>query len=62
MKNQDEQHLDLLATFHYVVGAILKNDFPAVMGVTLFLATMYLTINLVIDLLYFVVDPRLRAS
>lgn len=46
----------------YVVGAILKNDFPAVMGVTLFLATMYLTINLVIDLLYFLVDPRLRAS
>lgn len=46
----------------YVVGAILKNDFPAVMGVTLFLATMYLTINLIIDLLYFVVDPRLRAS
>jgi peptide/nickel transport system permease protein len=32
------------------------------MGVTLFLATMYLTINLIIDLLYFVVDPRLRAS
>ena len=46
----------------YVVGAILKNDFPAVMGVTLFLATMYLTINLIIDLLYFVVDPRLQAS
>jgi peptide/nickel transport system permease protein len=46
----------------YVVGAILKNDFPAVMGVTLFLATMYLSINLIIDLLYFVVDPRLRAS
>jgi peptide/nickel transport system permease protein len=46
----------------YVVGAILKNDFPAVMGVTLFLSTMYLTINLIIDLLYFLVDPRLRAS
>jgi len=46
----------------YVVGAITKNDFPAVMGVTLFLSTMYLTVNLVIDILYFVVDPRLRAS
>ena len=46
----------------YVVGAITQNDFPAVMGVTLFLATMYLTVNLVIDLLYFVVDPRLRLS
>jgi len=44
----------------YVVGAITKNDYPAVMGVTLFLATIYLTINLLIDLLYFAVDPRLR--
>ncbi len=46
----------------YVVGAIVKNDFPAVMGVTLFLSTMYLTVNLIIDLLYFVVDPRLKMS
>lgn len=46
----------------YVVGAIIKNDFPAVMGVTLFLATIYLGINLIVDLLYFVVDPRLRTS
>jgi peptide/nickel transport system permease protein len=46
----------------YVVGAIIKNDFPAVMGVTLFLATIYLSINLIVDLLYYVVDPRLRTS
>ena len=46
----------------YVVGAITQNDFPAVMGVTLFLATAFLTVNLIIDLLYFVVDPRLRLS
>ena len=46
----------------YVVGAIIKNDFPAVMGVTLFLSTIYLSINLIVDLLYYVVDPRLRAS
>jgi len=46
----------------YVVGAITKNDFPAVMGVTLFLSTIYLSVNLVIDLLYYLVDPRLRAT
>jgi peptide/nickel transport system permease protein len=33
-----------------------------VMGVTLFLATIYLSINLIVDLLYFVADPRLEAS
>jgi peptide/nickel transport system permease protein len=46
----------------YAVGAIVKNDFPAVMGVTLFLATIYLSINLIVDLLYHVVDPRLRST
>lgn len=46
----------------YVVNAILTSDFPAVMGVTVFLATIYLTINLIVDLLYFAVDPRLRLS
>jgi peptide/nickel transport system permease protein len=46
----------------YAVGAIVKNDFPAVMGVTLFLATIYLSINLIVDLLYQVVDPRLRSA
>ena len=46
----------------YAVGAIVKNDFPAVMGVTLFLATIYLSINLIVDLLYQVVDPRLRTK
>ena len=46
----------------YAVGAIVKNDFPAVMGVTLFLATIYLSINLIVDLLYHVVDPRLRSA
>jgi peptide/nickel transport system permease protein len=46
----------------FMVFSISQNDFPAVMGTTLFLATAYLTINLVVDLLYYVVDPRLRAQ
>ncbi len=32
------------------------------MGVTLFLAIIYRTINLIIDLAYYLVDPRLRVS
>jgi peptide/nickel transport system permease protein len=46
----------------YLVQALLQNDFPAVIGVTLFLATAYLTINLIIDLSYTLLDPRLRVS
>jgi peptide/nickel transport system permease protein len=44
----------------YMVQALLNNDFPAVMGVTFFIAFAYLLINLVIDLLYQALDPRLR--
>ena len=44
----------------YVVHAITQSDYPAAIGVTIFLATVYLSINLIIDLLYFLVDPRLR--
>src|SRR5215469_8527688 len=44
----------------YVVRAITQSDYPAAVGVTLFLAAAYLTINLIVDLLYFAVDPRLR--
>jgi len=46
----------------YVVNAIIDNDFPAVMGVTLFLSTAYLAVNLTVDLLYYAVDPRLRQA
>jgi peptide/nickel transport system permease protein len=46
----------------YVVRAITQSDYPAAIGVTLFLAAAYLTINLIIDLLYFLVDPRLRRA
>ena len=46
----------------FVVFSIIANDYPASLGATLFLAGIYLTINLIVDLLYFVVDPRLRTQ
>ena len=44
----------------YVVRAITQSDYPAAVGVTLCLAAIYLSINLVVDLLYFMVDPRVQ--
>ncbi len=44
----------------FLVFSIVQNDFPAVLGTTLFMAGAYLSINLLVDLLYYVVDPRLR--
>lgn len=43
----------------YVVESVVTNDFPAVLGVTLVISTLYLSINLAVDMLYFVLDPRI---
>ena len=42
------------------VQAILTRDFPLVQGGVLLIATSYVVINLVTDLLYTCVDPRVR--
>ncbi|WP_234892366.1 ABC transporter permease [Sinorhizobium medicae] len=46
----------------FLVSSIAQNDYPASIGATLFLAGIYLLVNLIVDLLYAVVDPRLRTS
>ncbi|CAM4151210.1 ABC transporter permease [Kibdelosporangium persicum] len=46
----------------YAVDAIVSNDLPKVLGVTLVGATFIIIANLVVDLLYAVVDPRVRYS
>jgi peptide/nickel transport system permease protein len=35
-------------------------DLPAIIGVTLFVAIVYIGVNLVVDVLYTVIDPRIR--
>lgn len=44
----------------YAIDAIGDNDLPKVMGVTLLAAVFIVVANLVVDLLYAVVDPRVR--
>ena len=46
----------------YAVQAILNNDLPKVLGVTLIGAVFIILANLVVDLLYAVVDPRVRTQ
>jgi peptide/nickel transport system permease protein len=43
-----------------VIGAILSRDFPVVQGGLLFLALIYLAVNLLVDVLYAAIDPRVR--
>ena len=44
----------------YAVQAVLARDFPALQGTVLFLAVLFVGVNLVVDLSYGVLDPRLR--
>ena len=43
-----------------IVSAILEKDFPLVQGIVLFIAISYVLINLLVDMLYAVLDPRIR--
>lgn len=43
-----------------VVRAVLRRDYPVIQGTLLVIAAIYVMINLAIDLIYMVVDPRIR--
>jgi peptide/nickel transport system permease protein len=43
-----------------VVDAILRRDYPVIQGVVLLFSFVYVLLNLLIDLLYTVFDPRIR--
>lgn len=45
-----------------IFSSILFRDFPVVQGVVLFAAAMVIAINLLVDILYAVIDPRIRYS
>jgi peptide/nickel transport system permease protein len=45
-----------------IVDAVFNRDYSVVQGVVLFTATVYLTLNLLADLAYFVVNPRMRVQ
>jgi peptide/nickel transport system permease protein len=46
----------------FFVGAILQRDYPSVQGVVLVLATVVVFVNLLVDLTYGWLDPRIRFS
>ena len=45
-----------------VYNAVAARDYPVIQGAVLLIAALFLLINLIVDLLYAVVDPRIRLA
>jgi peptide/nickel transport system permease protein len=45
-----------------VVDALNNNDLPVVMGATLIFASIFVVINIVVDIIYGILDPRVRVK
>ncbi|MBR0366813.1 MAG: ABC transporter permease [Clostridia bacterium] len=43
-----------------LISAIKASDYPVVQGITLMLVTVFALINLLVDILYALIDPRIR--
>ena len=46
----------------YTFRASTSQDFPAIMGVSILIAFIYVIVNLIVDILYYFIDPRIRAA
>ena len=46
----------------YYVKAVSDNDYTMVIGLTIFFAMLYVGALIVVDILYGVVDPRIRVT
>ena len=47
---------------NYFVSSILNRDYPVIMGTTVLLAVLIIFMNLVVDIAYKIVDPRINIT
>jgi len=45
-----------------LIEGIQASDYPVVQSIMLFLVALFLILNLIVDMIYFIIDPRIRAS
>lgn len=43
-----------------LIDSVQRRDYPVVQGMTIFIAALFIVINLVVDIFYGIVDPRVR--
>lgn len=46
----------------YAYESVLAVDYPAIIGVALLIALNYMVINTIVDILYGIIDPRVRCK
>jgi peptide/nickel transport system permease protein len=46
----------------YMFRASTSQDFPAIMGVSILIAAIYIGVNFFVDILYYFLDPRIRLA
>jgi peptide/nickel transport system permease protein len=57
-----EQIFALRGIGQYIFTSLLQKDFPVAQSLVMYTATAVVLINLVVDLFYAVLDPRIRYS
>jgi peptide/nickel transport system permease protein len=57
-----EQVFNIPGVGRLLIQAVARRDYPVVQGVVLVVAGLYVLINLVVDLLYGYLDPRIRQA
>ncbi len=57
-----EQIFSITGLGKFSIDSVLGNDLPAIMGVVLFAAIFIVVANIIVDILYAFIDPRVRLS
>jgi len=57
-----ERIFDIKGLGAYFVESITNRDYPMIMGTTIFFAALIIAANLIVDVLYHIVDPRIKVD
>jgi peptide/nickel transport system permease protein len=55
-----EQVFNIPGVGRLVISAVLRRDYPVIQGVILIVGAVYVVVNLLVDLAYLLLDPRIR--
>ena len=55
-----EQVFNIPGLGRLIISAVLRRDYPVIQGIILVIVVIYLLINLVVDLSYRLLDPRVE--